>query len=443
MVVVLTSDDMANRARKANEERIALLGKEDFNADDKAECERLESLAKDYYERSDLKRTLEKELAQAKDEFVNRPGQQPANNNEQPANEVDKYHGFPTIGQWFKGVYTLRKSQVFDPRLRYWGGEEHHTIVHATDKKTLMSSVGEQGGFLVQPVFEQRVRAVQATMSIVRPRAEIIRMASRTVTLPVLDQTDATPGQGAWFGGMVAFWTEEGANAGESEPRFRQETLTAHNMTAYTVTSQILLDDSAQSLEDFFLSERGFPGVMTWTEDYAFLQGDGVGKPEGFLGSPCRFLVNRQTANAVEYLDLTAMLTHMMPGNNGIWVAHQSVMQSLLEMEGPSGNPQFLWGNAVAGVPNTLLGRPIIFTDKLPFLGTEGDIIYVDWGYYLVGDRQTITIDLSTDEHFRNSLVSWRANERVDGKPWLASPITYQDGTFQVSPIIVLSDVAT
>lgn len=443
MVQVLTSDDMFLRAQEAEQKRIELLSKEEFTADDKAESDRLALVAKDYYERSELRTQLEAERTKAKDEFTKRPNAgREIGQGDIPAPD-EKLHGFKTVGEWFQGIYNVRKSHKFDERLRYWGGEEHHKIERVANQKTLMSNVGAQGGFLVQPEFERRVRAVQATMSIVRPRAEIIRMSSRTVTLPVLDQTGSTPGQGAWFGGMVSFWTEEGADAGESEPRFRQETLTAHNMTAYTVTSQILLDDSAQSLEDFFLGERGFPGVMTWTEDYAFLQGDGVGKPEGFLHSPCRFLVNRASANEVNYLDLTAMLTHMMPGNNGIWVAHQSVMQSLLEMTGPAGHESFLWGNAVAGVPNTLLGRPIIFTDKLPFLGTEGDIIYVDWGYYLVGDRQTITIDLSVDEHFRNSLVSWRANQRVDGKAWLSSPITLADGTFQVSPIIVLSDVAT
>jgi regulation of enolase protein 1 (concanavalin A-like superfamily) len=31
---------------------------------------------------------------------------------------------------------------------------------------------------------------------------------------------------------------------------------------------------------------------------------------------------------------------------------------------------------------------------------------------------------------------------RVDGQPWLNAPLTYQDGTTQVSPFVTLTDHA-
>lgn len=440
MPVVHTSDDMFMRAEEAKKEQIALLASDDYTQE---EFDRLEKTKNDYYNRSELMKKLEAEKQDAIDQY--RPGSKPDDNldKEKGNDKPDPFNGFKSIGEWFSSIYSFHKRRIADPRLKYWGGGDNHRAIRVTDEKALAENVGASGGFLVQPEFERRIRAVQATMAIMRPRATIIRMNARTMTINVLDQSGAVAGQFSWYGGIVTYWTEEAGQMSETQPAFRQETLTAHNLTAYTISSTQLLDDSGGALEDFLMGNLGFPGAIAATEDYAFLQGDGVGKPEGIIRANARYLVNRTTANTVTYDDLAKMLTHMLPQGNAIWVAHQSVLEKLLLMNGPSGNPVYLWGSPAAGVPNTLLGRPIIFTDKLPYVGTEGDIIYIDPQYYLIGDRQQTTIDLSTEELFRTNQVSWRANHRVDGKPWLNSTITYADGTFVVSPFVILSDMAT
>lgn len=442
---VLTADDMFEQATEKNKEALAILTNPDCTPEEEEKAERMMQHAKDLTRRSETVRQMEKERDAAIEKFQNKPVQTQATNetdNSKKSNE-DGLDGFKSIGHWFKAVHQLHKRQVVDERLKYWGGSEHHTPVNITSMKALAENVGASGGFLVQPEFERRIRAVQANMAIMRPRATIVRMGGRTLTLNVLDQTGTTAGQFSWFGGIVTYWLEEAGTLSETQPAFKQTTLTAHNLTAYAISSAQLLDDSGQALEDFLMGNLGFPAAIAHTEDYAFLQGDGLGKPEGLINSGARYLVNRNTANTVTYDDLAAMLTHMLPNGNAIWVAHQSVLEKLLLMNGPSGNPVYLWGNAQAGVPNSLLGRPIIFTDKLPFVGTEGDICYIDPSFYLIGDRQQTTIDMSTEEHFRTNQVSWRAMCRVDGKAWLTSPITYQDGSFQISPFVVLSSVAT
>lgn len=440
---IMTADDWFERSVETRNEAIALLSKEDCSADDEAEAIRLEKVAGDYAKRSQTMRELESIRDEETNKFAGRPNQSQPNNEDEQKPSDDPLQGFKSLGHWFKAVHQFDKRKIAHPNLKYWGGEDHHKIIPVTDSKALAENVGASGGFLVLPEFDRRVRAVQANQAIMRPRATIIRMNARNVTMNVLDQTGTTAGQFSFFGGIVTYWLEEAGQMSETQPSFRQTTLTAHNLTAYTISSMQLLDDSGQALEDFLMGSLGFPGALTHTEDYAFLQGDGLGKPEGVLHSNARYLVNRTTANTVIYDDLAKMLTHMMPNSNGIWVAHQSVLEKLLLMNGPSGNPVYLWGTPAAGVPNTLLGRPIIFTDKLPNVGTEGDIIYIDPMYYLIGDRQQTTIDMSTEEHFRTNQVSWRAMCRVDGKSWLSSPITYVDGTFQVSPFVILSDVAT
>lgn len=446
MPFVTTSDELFHRAKATDDAILELLSKEDFTADDKTELERLQKVQKDYYDRSQLAKTLEVEREKAEKQFAQRPNHSSddTNSDDKTQQKNDKgLNGFPSLGKWFQSIFQFHKRNAIDERLQYWGGGDKQAPFPVSDSKALAENAGATGGFLALAEFDRRIRSVSASQAIMRPRATIMRMNGRTMTMNVLDQTGTTAGEFSWFGGIVTYWLEEAGQMSESEPAFRQTTLTAHNLTAYTISSMQLLDDSGDAIEDFLMGNLGFPGAIAATEDHAFLQGDGVGKPEGVIKSNARFLVNRATANTVTYDDLVGMLTHMMPNGNAIWVAHQSVLEKLLLMEGPSGNPVYLWGNAQAGVPSTLLGRPIIFTDKLPNVGTEGDIIYIDPTFYLIGDRQQTTIDMSIHEHFRTNQVSWRAIHRVDGKAWLSSPITYVDGTFQVSPFVVLSDVAT
>jgi HK97 family phage major capsid protein len=72
-------------------------------------------------------------------------------------------------------------------------------------------------------------------------------------------------------------------------------------------------------------------------------------------------------------------------------------------------------------------------------LGTTGDLALVDFGYYLLGDRQSMQI--SSSEHFKfgNDLTSFRIIERLDGRTWIQSAITPENGGSTLSPVVVLN----
>jgi HK97 family phage major capsid protein len=81
------------------------------------------------------------------------------------------------------------------------------------------------------------------------------------------------------------------------------------------------------------------------------------------------------------------------------------------------------------GPPVTILGRPVIFSEKAPALGTTGDINFVDLSYYLIGDRQAVAVAASEHAFFQNDQVAYRIIERVDGRPWLQSALTPHNGS--------------
>jgi HK97 family phage major capsid protein len=86
-----------------------------------------------------------------------------------------------------------------------------------------------------------------------------------------------------------------------------------------------------------------------------------------------------------------------------------------------------------------LLGRPVIVSEKARAVGTVGDINFVDFGFYLIGDRQAMSARQSEEFRFSSDVTAFRIIERIDGRPWLASAITPQNNGSTLSPFVKLT----
>jgi len=148
--------------------------------------------------------------------------------------------------------------------------------------------------------------------------------------------------------------------------------------------------------------------------------------------------VTRAAALDVKYDDLVGMETAFW-GNDGVWLVNNSLKSVLMLMNGPSGNASYLWGNTATGVPNTLLGRPVIWTDKQPSKGNKGDILLVDRSKYVIGDRQATSVESDPSAGFGSNKTAFRVIHRVDGQPWLPDVITLAGDSSTVSPFVALS----
>lgn len=333
--------------------------------------------------------------------------------------------------------------RFIDPRLQYFNDKTDG--LNKKEQKALSGGAGATGGFLIPTEFDANLRAAMAETSIIRPRASIIRMRRRSIEIPVLDQSNAVAGVPAWFGGMQFYWTGEGAEKTDTEPAFEQVVLSVNKLVGYTISSDELISDSAISLADFFSGPLGFAGGVSFMEDYYFFNGNGTGQPLGILDAAVggRIDVPRATANEVGYEDLVAMLKHALPSAaNLVWVINQSALDKMILLEGPTGNPSYVWGSAVTGAPDMLLGRPVIWSEKNATLGALGDVCLMDFSYYLVGDREATTIESTQYDRWKFDQTSWRVVHRVDGRPWLESPITLIDGVTEVSPFVALAPAA-
>lgn len=304
------------------------------------------------------------------------------------------------------------------------------------------------GGFLVPEEFRSDLMMLTLESEIVAPRATVIPMSTQRVTIPAVDSTtNAT----SVFGGIVCYWVDEATAPTESNAKFAAITLDTKKLMLYaTAPNELVADSPAFGA----FANRAFPGAMAFERDYKYIQGTGVGEPLGWSGSqnPAAIAVSAvsgQGANTIVVENLASMYARMLPSSlgNAVWVADIGTFPQLATMAlsvGTGGAPVFLTGGSIAGAPPmTIYGRPVVFTEKCQALGSQGDISLVDLSFYLIGDRQDVTVAASQDFLFSTDRVAYRAIARTDGKPWLKSAITPKNSGSTLSPFVQLSSTRT
>ncbi|MET8864663.1 phage major capsid protein [Nonomuraea sp. NPDC004580] len=313
-------------------------------------------------------------------------------------------------------------------------------------RNAFSSTVPSEGGFLIPETLRSELLSVSLETAIVRPRARVIPMESLRVPFPAIDSTSNVS---SVFGGVVAYWTEEGAALRESEAAFGRIVLDAKKLTAYTEAPNEMISDSVISFQAFI--DTIFPEALGWYEDDAFMNGSGVGMPLGVLnaGNTAAVSVAKesgQPADSIVWENIVKMYARMLPSSLGraVWIASIDTFPELATMAlsvGTGGSAIWL-NNGVEGPPMTILGRPVIFTEKAPKLGDLGDINFVDFGMYLIGDRQVMSAMSSPHYKFGNDMTAYRIIERVDGRPWLQSAITPKNNGATLSPFVKLAERA-
>jgi HK97 family phage major capsid protein len=350
-----------------------------------------------------------------------------------------------SFGDWLVNVATAM-SQRARPDSRNKAVDKLEKVYGSAfnpwQKAAMGETSGATGGYIVPPDFYQQLLAIAAEDSTFRQRAFVQPMASATLQFPYLDITTAqAAGNSPFFGGVIANWTFEAQQRTETEPAFKMMELKAQELSGYSVSSNILLQDAAFGLEKFLFTLFG--KACAWYEEYAFLQGNGVGKPVGVLNAGCTISYNRTTAGHLSFADVGGMLSKLLPAsyNRAVWYVSPTVVSDLLQLKDGASRAMFL--SIDQGVTKApvwkLLNLPVNVTEKIPALGTKGDVMLVDPSLYVIGDRMMLEVAASEHVNFLKNQMTWRFVQRVDGRPWLESAITLQDGSSTVSPFVVLN----
>jgi HK97 family phage major capsid protein len=324
------------------------------------------------------------------------------------------------------------------------GANTQESLTARSDIKKIQNSFGSSvpsdGGFLIPEFLRSELLRVALEMAVVRSRARVVPMESLTVPYPMIDNTSNAS---SVHGGIVGYWTEEGGALTDSSPTFGRIELIAKKLTLYSEIPNELFQDSIVSLEQFM--NESYPEALAWFEDVAFIEGNGVGQPLGFLNAPAAVSVAKESGQAAATIlweNIVKCYSRMLPASLGraVWVAHIDTFPEIATMAlsvGTGGSAVWIGNGDGAGAPPvTILGRPVVWTEKVSSVGTAGDINLVDFGYYLIGDRQAMQSATSTEFKFGNDKTAMRVIERVDGTPWIKSAITPRKGSNTLSPFV-------
>lgn len=304
--------------------------------------------------------------------------------------------------------------------------------------------VPDSGGFLVPEEFRQQLLALELEASIVKPRATVIPMSAASLTFPTVD---ATSNATSVFGGIVVYRTEEGEEFVDSQAKFGKVKLDPTKQTALAYVNNEIIRDAGGAL-GAFMNQR-MPQAMAWFEDIDYIKGTGAGEPQGVLSNQNPGLLVQakatgQGAATIVWENVIAMYSRLLPNSidNAVWLASPDTFSELATMAltvGTGGSAVWLMDGRGRPVL-TLLGLPVIRTEKTPgYLGQQGDLSLIDFSFYLVGQRDAMSMDTSEHVRFTRDQTTIRVIQRNDGRPWLASPITPQNGGPQLSPFVVLA----
>lgn len=271
----------------------------------------------------------------------------------------------------------------------------------------------------------------------------------RSLRIPYLIQDEGTTTLDRPMAGKIANVTivGEGSTKPVREPSFGQRELTMYKYAAITQFGDELLgDDFTGELPSEVTAAVGGQIINKINEDIT-IDGSGSSQPLGALHTSANaalIKVPRASANDFTAVDAFKMYERHTHGPNSVWMISRRVLAKLFAMQTTNNTMVAFLPNLRDGAPATLLGLPVIVTDLLKTLGTEGDVALVNGDFYAMGLRQALTVESSIHFAFSSDVTTYRFVARAGGIPIPTSTYAYKTSAGvkvdEHSPFVVLDE---
>lgn len=301
-------------------------------------------------------------------------------------------------------------------------------------KRTTTLGDQDAAGALVPPQFDTTLRRVDPNEVIVRPRATVIAAGESPDATFNMISLDQSGNQGVYAGATSEWVSENQDRTPTSDLKVRTTQFTPFINSSWVPVSNSLRNNYA-GLET--LVTRYLGDAINNAEEQAFLFGDGVGKPQGFIAHPSNAVATRTTTGQIKYDDIVKMLSLTIGSGGYTFIVSKTAMPAILSLQNPAGQLVFQ-PSAVVGVPGTLFGYPLLFTDRTPALGSQGDITLADLKQYVIKDGSNITLFSDPYTLAHKGITRLFARFNVDGKPILNTGIKGIDNVVR-SPFVTLA----
>ncbi|WP_323006279.1 phage major capsid protein [Pseudorhodobacter sp.] len=305
--------------------------------------------------------------------------------------------------------------KAFDAYLR--SGDDDGLRGLVLEGKALNTAVNGDGGFLVDPQTADTIKSMLVSTSSIRAIANVVNVESSSFDV-LIDRTEVGSG---WA-------TELGAQLETASPTIERISIRLHELSAMPKASQRLLDDSAFDVEGWLAGKIATRFIRA--ESAAFVSGDGVDKPKGFLlpakvanaswawgslgyvatGAAGDFAASN-AADAIINLVYSLSATYRA---NGTFVMNSKTAGAVRKMKDADG--RFLWSDGLsAGEPARLMGYGVLICEDMPDIAANAyAIAFGDFASgYTIAERPDLRV--MRDPFSAKPHVLFYATKRVGG----------------------------
>lgn len=335
----------------------------------------------------------------------------------------DRLGGFSNMGEFLMAIKKEGTNKSFrDKRF----------------ENELFERNAEDGGVLVpEEMMTEITKKVQSDASLL-PKTRQFTVNGNSMTLPIDEKHP-------WNGGILVYWTAEGATIPKSgDPGLGTASWKLNKLAALVPVTEELLEDAA-GLQSYI--QQMAPEAITNKINSSIISGDGVGKFKGILSSPFRVTTAKEVGQAADTIvakNVIKMFNRMIPSSRGRaeWYINAACEDQLRTMVDDNGNLIYLApGSQMNQQPyGLLLGRPVnVMIGSMEQLGDEGDIVFCDLSYYYTigkagGVKQSVSSHLLFDQD--KQVFKWTL--RLDGSCPFKTPISVEKGNYKMSAIVTL-----
>ncbi len=315
------------------------------------------------------------------------------------------------FNQWLRAPQSAaRKSQL--------QMEEESARLHGSIQASGNSLTGAAGGFAVPALVAEAIGQRIKEISPLRQLAANYQVTS-TGTRFLVNRNNASS---AWVG-------ETTTRADTAEPTLDNRAPTYGTVYGHVEATEELLLDAAVDVGLWF--QDAVIQQIAQAEGAAFVSGDGINKPTGFLSGPTPVTTGDATrasgtlqyvpsgaASAISNPDCLMDLFFALKAihrQSSSWLMSSATAAVVMKLKDTQGRS--IWQQSLsADTPNTLLGRPVYFAEDMPAIAANAfPIAFGSFAAgYLVTDSGDIRITVD-DNVTKPGFVRWYVRRRVGG----------------------------
>jgi HK97 family phage major capsid protein len=442
-------DPLIHERNEVQQKLDALLAKESLTADDRAECDRLEgefarltgeleAAKKTAAEDTERKTRNAKRQAELSKGQGRKTSQQTSHSIGEPrdAFEDDPKRGFKDHREFLTAVMQAPLDRRVDPRLRSLKSSSiEHNATAGSDEHGTYSD--PYGNFFVPKSFSPDTLRLDPESDPMAGLVRAIPMTTPTISFNARVDKDHSS---SVSGGLRVYRRKETQTVTASRMEHEQVELKAAGLFGVAYATEELLERSLVSF--IALLDAGFADEFSAKLVNERLNGTGVGEFEGILNSPAKITVTKETGQAAATIlkeNIDEMQMRCWRYGSAVWVANHGtrrMLKSLVQTIGTGGIAVPYYTVAPDGTA-MLDGRPLLFSEFCPALGTEGDLSLVNWSEYLEGTLTGMNNAESMHVRFLEHERTFKFWTENDARCWWRSALTPKNGPTR-SPIVTL-----